>query len=307
MLLINASAMFDRFGYFKTADHLKIRWALKKAAVGKERGTVLLVGGRTEFIEKYSEVAEDLAARGFMTFSMDWRGQGGSSRLLSNPQKGHVGHFEDYLDDLHQFVTEIVSPAATLPLVLLAHSMGGHLGLRYIQQFPRVFERAVLSSPMVDIAFPRPMMAPVRILCRLMVSAGYKDTYAPGTGDYVKRAQRFTGNRLTSDRKRFERTVRWIRSRSELALSGVTFGWLDAAFNSIQEAAAPGRVEAVDIPFLVICALKDTVVSVQAQQQLCRRNPLCRLVTVEDGRHEILMETDDNRRRFWAAFDRFVP
>jgi lysophospholipase len=30
-------------------------------------------------------------------------------------------------------------------------------------------------------------------------------------------------------------------------------------------------------------------------------------LTIADARHEIMMETDDIRARFWDAFDRFAP
>src|SRR5579864_9137617 len=51
----------------------------------------VLLNGQTEFIEKYFEVIDELRARGFGVVTMDWRGQGGSTRSLPNPLKAHVG------------------------------------------------------------------------------------------------------------------------------------------------------------------------------------------------------------------------
>ena len=62
-------------------------------AVVEPRGTVAILGGRGEFIEKYFEVAEDLLSRGLAVATMDWRGQGGSERPLRNARKGHVDDF----------------------------------------------------------------------------------------------------------------------------------------------------------------------------------------------------------------------
>ena len=40
-------------------------------------GKVVLSGGRTEPIEKYFEVIEDLTGRGFVVLAHDWRGRSG--------------------------------------------------------------------------------------------------------------------------------------------------------------------------------------------------------------------------------------
>ena len=57
-------------------------------STGTARASVVLFGGRGEFIEKYAtEVVGELLARGFAVLSMDWRGQGLSSRMLADPAK----------------------------------------------------------------------------------------------------------------------------------------------------------------------------------------------------------------------------
>lgn len=74
-------------GSFRTRDGYKIRYALWPRTSDKRLGTVCLFGGRGEFIEKYFETITDLRRRGFAVAIMDWRGQGGSDRLLKNPAK----------------------------------------------------------------------------------------------------------------------------------------------------------------------------------------------------------------------------
>ena len=84
------------------ADGVRLR-AVRWAASQNDRGTVVVLGGRGEFVEKYFEVVADLLSRGFAVASMDWRGQGGSERPLRNARKGHVddfSHFERDLDAL---------------------------------------------------------------------------------------------------------------------------------------------------------------------------------------------------------------
>ena len=42
----------------------------------------VLLNGQTEFLEKYFEVIDELRGRGFAVAALDWRGQGGSGRLV---------------------------------------------------------------------------------------------------------------------------------------------------------------------------------------------------------------------------------
>ncbi|WP_204328396.1 alpha/beta hydrolase, partial [Stenotrophomonas maltophilia] len=60
------------------------------------KGTVCLLQGRAEFIEKYYETIGDLRRRGFAVVAFDWRGQGESARDVADPHKGHVGRFGHY-------------------------------------------------------------------------------------------------------------------------------------------------------------------------------------------------------------------
>jgi pimeloyl-ACP methyl ester carboxylesterase len=73
-----------RAGYFQTYDNVRLRYAIWPKSA-EHRGTICLVQGRTEFIEKYFETIADFRARGFAVATFDWRGQGGSERMTGNP------------------------------------------------------------------------------------------------------------------------------------------------------------------------------------------------------------------------------
>lgn len=76
---------------------------------------MVLLQGRNEFIEKYFETMTDLTARGFTVVTFDWRGQGGSHRLLKDRQRGYVRSFEDYSDDLDLILDQIALPTVPRP------------------------------------------------------------------------------------------------------------------------------------------------------------------------------------------------
>src|SRR5688572_24478087 len=108
-----------RVGWFTTSDNIRIRYATFSRGSGPQRGTVCLVQGRTEFIEKYFETIADFQSRGFAVATFDWRGQGGSQRLIGNEKLGYVERFEDYWTDLQSFHREILLPDCPPPFYLV--------------------------------------------------------------------------------------------------------------------------------------------------------------------------------------------
>ncbi len=79
-------------GTIKTPDGAELRFARWQPPAGR-KGTVCVFGGRGECIEKYFEVVRELRERGFAVATIDWRGQGHSSRQLRDPRKGYVRRF----------------------------------------------------------------------------------------------------------------------------------------------------------------------------------------------------------------------
>ena len=305
-----------RTAFIRTPDHINLRYGWFPAT-GKSRGVVVLLNGRSEFLEKYKEPIGCLNQRGFDVFSFDWRGQGLSSRLLSNPHKGYVKSFGDYLIDLNTCMDRIVYPKQPGPIILLGHSMGGHMAIRYLHEnfnkdggnFPSRGNRitcAVLSSPMLDI-HTRPFPAWfVRILARAMPAAGFEGSYAPGSGDYYPEKQVFDGNLLTTDPVRYRDHIREIEKNPALAVGGVTFGWLNAAYQSMDRMRHKEFAANILLPVLIAGAEGDRIVSTEAQKKTASLIPACKFILIKKAMHEILKESDKIQGPFWFAFDHFV-
>ena len=289
-------------------DGLPLRTAVWPAAPGAERGTVVLLQGRAEFIEKYGETVGDLHARGFAVYALDWRGQGHSGRVLKDTRKGHVVSYDDYLSDLALFLERLVLPEAPWPIVVLAHSMGGHIVLRHRAEHgtagsPYFAEGIVLSAPMVDIMMTPAERALGAVLTVAATSVGLRNRYAPVWSAFPPP---YDGNPLTRDRARYERMERLMRETPTLAIGWPTVGWLAATRRSVAILRSRGYPERIGTPVLMVSAAADRVVSNAAQARLSARMPDCRLETIPESRHEPLMETDDVRARFFALLDAFV-
>ena len=116
-------------GKITTPDGVELRFA-RWDSPGSGKGTVCVFSGRGEFIEKYFETVRELRRRGFAVATMDWRGQGHSSRQLPDPRKGHVESFSEFEIDVETFMQQVVLPDCPPPYFALAHSMGGAVLLR---------------------------------------------------------------------------------------------------------------------------------------------------------------------------------
>ena len=110
---------------------------------------LIIVPGRSESYLKYQELAFNFYQQGYNVFIIDHRGQGLSGRLLKNPNKGYVEDFQDYVDDLHYFIESVVVKHCAAKPFLLAHSMGGAIAARFMQDSPDAIKAAVISSPML--------------------------------------------------------------------------------------------------------------------------------------------------------------
>jgi lysophospholipase len=292
-------------GTLLTRDGIALRYARWAPPAGR-KGTVCLLQGRAEFIEKYFETVMDLRARGFAVATLDWRGQGLSERLLPDRHKGYVRSFADYDADLETFMHEIVLPDCPPPFFAIGHSMGGAILLRAARQGHRWFDRIVLSAPMIALRGKRRAGA-ARTTARLLRLLGFGTSYVPG-GDRVAVGSRpFVGNILTSDPVRYARNAAVLEAEPELALAAPTVAWADAAFRAMSDFAQHAYPAEIRQPILIIAAGKDDVVSTQAIEDFALRLRAGSHLIVGGSEHEILMEQDHYRAQFWAAFDAFVP
>lgn len=293
-------------GWLYTRDGTRLRYGLFGAKVRPALGTVCVFGGRGEFIEKYFEVVQDLRDRDFAVSVLDWRGQGRSDRPLKNRNKGHVNHFSAYDDDLVSFMDTIILPDCPPPYYALAHSMGGNVVLRALDR-RTWFSRVVTTCPLVAL-MPRQMPWPlIRLLADLLSLFGLSGAYVPGGGDSPMETRPFPGNRLTSDASRYERTAELLKADPNLGLGQPTIGWVSAAFQAMAELRRMHFPTPLKSPVLMFAGGQDRVVSSKAIYRLGQKMPTAREITIDGARHEPLMERDDLREQFWAAFDAFVP
>lgn len=288
--------------FVRAADGARLRAATWLAPGA--RGSVLIMPGRTEFIEKYGEVAGELIARGFAVGAMDWRGQGLSARPLRDPLRGHIDDFETHVGD---FQAMAAGPFANLPKpwIFLAHSMGANIATQILLAMPAVAGAAVFIAPMYAILtgkFPEGV-------ARLIASGaliGLGDRYVPGGTSKSVLEETFAENIVTHDERRHTRSRLIAEAEPRLALASPTIGFVRAAFSACDRIAAPGRPESLTLPVLAALAGEERLVDNAAARAILARMPHAQVLEFAGARHEILMETDPIRHKFWVAFDAFL-
>lgn len=277
---------------------VRVRVLTAPATRQPARGSVIVAPGRTEFIEKYFEVVRELQARGFAVFCIDWRGQGLSGREVENGQKGHLVSFDDPVNDLSTAL-KLFAPDLPRPHIGLAHSMGGAILLRALQTRRIELDAAAFSAPMWGIAS---LNKSAKALSRFMTSIGAGGQYAPGV---EKRWQReaFKKNPVTTDEGRHTRCQTLIQEEPRLALAGPTLGWVAAAADVIDGFHQPGAFAHLRLPILVATASNELLVDNASHDAVVAALPNATHIVVDGAKHEILMERDEYRAQFWAAFD----
>ncbi|MFN7710437.1 MAG: alpha/beta fold hydrolase [Holosporales bacterium] len=288
-----------------TSDGMKVRVAYKKATSGKADATLVLLQGRASFIEKHNELIGDLTQMGYDVWTFDWRGQGGSDRLLDHPQKNHIENFDHYLQDMHEIMQQVVKPKTNKPIVLLGQSLGGHLALRYAYAYPEDVQGVILAAPMMDVVtkpFPKPL---ARWIVGSLTALGYGDAYAPGYGDFVPGRSKFENNTTTNDYARWHRQQALCEKNMHLTCGGPTNAWVHAAMQSMDFLNRPEVLSAIKVPVLWVTAGQDRVVDTHQDAELCRLMQNCRQVTFDSSRHNILMEVDEVRGAFLKEIKNF--
>ncbi|MDO5659094.1 MAG: alpha/beta hydrolase [Paracoccus sp. (in: a-proteobacteria)] len=283
--------------WLRAADDLRLRAVLWTAPAA--RGTLLLFPGRTEYCEKYDAIARLLTARGLHVLAIDWRGQGLSDRLLDDPRPGHIGSFADYQKDVAELVRAAEALDLPQPWHLLAHSMGGAIGLAALAEGLPVVT-ASFSAPMWGILhgpLPRGAVTAISHLAGRVGRSGKPAIGTGGGGTYLL-DEPFSGNLLTGYAPEWARLLVEAESWPELTIGGASWGWVAEAMS---ECARLSRLPAPDLPALISLGSDEAIVSPQAIRQRAAGWQRARLLELDGVRHEVLMDAPRHRDQFIKA------
>lgn len=140
------------------------------------RAVVLVCHGYGEHSGRYGHLITALTCNGYAVFTLDHRGHGRSSggRTI-------VRDFDTFVTDFHLLAERVRDDYPDLPQILLGHSMGGLIAVRYARRYQPELAALITSGPAVMIPGELPpaifrLVAPLgRILPWLPVAKGAED------------------------------------------------------------------------------------------------------------------------------------
>ena len=278
--------------WLQTDDAVRLRMAVW----GKpERGTILIFPGRTEACEKYGLLAAEFCAAGFCVVTLDWRGQGLSQRMGRDPRMGHVGRFSDYQRDVAALLAALPKLGLTEGArYLVAHSMGGAIGLRAVQQGLDV-RGVVFSAPMWGLALSKPARLAVLAITAAARRLGMGQIYTPGySADSYLDSAPFEGNVLTHDPEMFAYLKRQVDGYPDLGLGGPSLHWLSEAMHEMAELRA---TPVPQMPALCLVGGAEHVVDPAAMTDVMARWSGGHLARLPGLCHEIFYEIPSGRNQ----------
>lgn len=281
-------------GFFKGKNDIDIFYSYYLQDES-ERGAIVISSGRTEAVVKYKEVIFDLFNNGYSVYIWDHRGQGFSDRMLPDHDMGYIDEFQFYIDDMKYFYDKYVIPNNHSNIYLLAHSMGGAIGVTYLEQFPDDFNSAAFSSPMLGLSFPSCLV--------VSILSGDNPEYAPGNDNYEKSIVPFEENDLTNSKIRYQLMEETFQHSPKARLGGATYQWVNKScdqFDIIFE-----NLEKIETPLMLFSGSEESIVSSSAHNnfiaKLKAQGKDAQGYYVEGAKHELLIEKDNVRNSVIAT------
>lgn len=275
-------------GYFNGKNEVKIFY---KTFIqpNKKSEAIFISSGRTEAAIKYKEVVYDLYKNGYSIYIHDHRGQGQSGRMTEDPDMGYIDTFQFYIDDMKLFFEMERLKRVHPKYYLLAHSMGGAIGMTYLEQFPEDFDAAAFSSPM--LGFVTGTCSATKVLM------GKKPKYAAGQSVYRDDKLNFETNTLTGSKVRYDRMNAAFKEVPEARLGGASYQWVHRC--CLHYTYLNSHIDQIQTPFILFSAENEKIVNPKAHEHFVKQaqelGKTCEAYTIENAMHELLIEKDEQR------------
>ena len=275
-------------------------------------GTVLIVHGFTENVEKFSEIIHSLLINGMSVVAYDQRGHGRSWRApgLDDISLTHVDRFEEYIWDLGEVCARVVSGMPN-PHRILCHSMGGAVTALFLEgtdpdhpDGPAMIDRAAMCSPMIA-----PNLAGLpefvgRLLCGGARVFGKSKKRVFISKPYVWPEPFETA--CVNGRARFDWYEELRRDNPLFRNNGPTYGWALESIGVTKKILAPGAVEKINARIQLFTAALDDTVLPGPQKAFIDRVRSGEHFTVQGAKHEIYRSDDSVLFPWWHGVLAFL-
>ena len=290
-------------GYFESRKDEPIYYEYHKADAPV--GNVVIVHGFSECVKKYNESVFYFLKEHYSVFLIQQEGHGKSFRSVADLSKIQIPDYHDLVDDLTYFVKNIVMPNGDgLPLFLYSHSMGGAVSVCTMQQNPDMFQKAILSSPMMEINTGKVPVLVDEILCRISIMTGHSKKYIPGSHPFDSIPD-YDGSGAAS-MPRFEYSFDMIKNDPEYQTCGTTYQTSLELIKMCRQALDRKRCARIKIPVLLLSAGNDAWVGARGQRKLLDQLSTCESESFPGVKHELFTADENILARYWQLIFNFL-
>lgn len=283
-------------GYVNGDEGVKLY--CEKYKVENAKANIVISHGYTESLEKYHEMIYYFMKSGYNVFGVEHRGHGRSGTLgIADKTQIDVKDFNQYVTDFKVFMDEVVIPNNENKKVLLfAHSMGGAIGTKFLEDYPGYFDSAVLNAPMLEVHTGNKPKFIADFIVKLAVFFGKGGDYVLGKEPYTPE---YDKDKIgTSSINRYEYIHDIIVNNEEFQRGGASYNWTNQAFKVTKEIIKEENASKVEIPVLLFQAGQDTYVKPGGQNKFANGAKKCEIKKIDNSRHEIYLEKDEIQKPY---------
>lgn len=273
-------------GHYTTShDQTRLRYGNLQTSKQPNQWLVVL-NGRTEWIEKYSHIPDELGlddSWGYL--SLDHRGQG-----FSEGKFAHIDHYDTFVNDLQEIIKDQIPPSQSYSI--LAHSMGALIALYGTLKGRLSPKSLILSSPLLLLPNHPIRRRIAEPLALTLAHSPWAKSYTPvGSHEGVD----FHNNPLTHSFQLFSDMV-----KSPHKPKPPTFQWVSATAQATHYVWSSSAIQRLGTPTLIMCGGDESVVdpdgfSLWAQRCASETETPVSFVRIPKARHELLYEIPRHR------------
>ncbi len=262
-----------------------------------EKASIVMIHGFSEFFGKHHENACRFYQDGFSVFFLELRGHGKSEHTDQyNDSRVHVHDFEEYVQDLHCFIEQVVKEhSKTKEYFLFSHSMGGAVSTLFLEEYTDVFKCAVLSSPMLAMNYGKVPDVAVDVLSAYSKVAPVEEEFGPSQKPFSGIVDFNNSSMLDKDRYEYQFSQRL--NHKEYQTWGGTWGWIRAGKEATSKIIKNSKK--IKTPILLLQAENDSMVKAEGQNLIDQKNINVTLVEYKGSKHEIFNATKDIRDKYY--------
>jgi len=267
---------------FNSEPGIELRTGLMDAENAK--GTIIVVPGWTSFAELNMRTIVALNNAGYRVAHIEYRGQGKSTRVLRNAEKGHLESYAARAKEVADYASTV--RIKNKPLFFFSESMGAHITLRMAAEYTLDVKAYLLLVPLIKMNTGTISYSVGTTLANILSMLGLDAMYAPGQSKWPDMPLVFgKAHDCNSNPDTAQRQSALFALDESLRSKGATMGMISKTAASTELILSPGYMDDLIQPVKMITAGIDALVNTDVSHQFCESLKNCEVTHFPEARH----------------------